>query len=252
MNPPVAPTVEQRIAATKRPQGRSPVMYQRWANLLFLHWKIAPEKIQETLPAGLFVDTYDGHAWLGVVPFFMQGVRPRFCPAVAGLSSFLELNLRTYVYDALGRPGVWFYSLDANQKLAVKIAQTLFSLPYVYAEIEASTNEQTGIDFRSTRPGESQQCYQYRKGKSIGSAKPGSLEYFLVERYILFSHRQRSNRLYIGQVHHEPYPLFTAEINGYSRALFGINGFTDPGREPDHTIMAPGVDVSIFGLKSVR
>ena len=244
--------MDQRIAATRRPRVRGPVMFQRWANLLFLHWTISPEIIQSTLPEGLYVDTYDDQGWLGVVPFFMQAVRPCYCPVVPGLSEFLELNLRTYVHDRHGRPGVWFYSLDANQALAVKIAQTVFSLPYVYADMRADTDSGSGINFLSQRPGEAEQRYQYRKGNAIGPAQPGSLEYFLVERYLLFSHRKRKNALYIGQVHHSPYPLFLAEVPAYSRALFNLNGFTDPGKEADHVLMAPSVDVSIFGLQKVE
>lgn len=98
-------------------------MYQRWRDLLFLHWEYPVEQIQQTLPPGLRVDTYHGQAYLGIVPFFMCDIRPRFLPAVRGISHFLELNLRTYVYDEAGVPGVWFYSLDANQRLAVKVAR---------------------------------------------------------------------------------------------------------------------------------
>ena len=105
-------------------------MYQRWSHLLFLHWRWDPAAIQATLPDGLFVDTHENHAYLGVVPFWMDAVRPRFCPPVPGLSWFLELNLRTYVHAADGTPGVWFYSLDCNNPVAVHLARTLFSLPY--------------------------------------------------------------------------------------------------------------------------
>lgn len=226
-------------------------MYQRWANLLFLHWSVSPEVIQATLPPGLYVDTYHEQAWLAVVPFFMQGIRPRFCPAVPGLSSFLELNLRTYVHDRHGRPGVWFYSLDANQALAVKIAQTVFSLPYVYARMSAGTGTGNTIDLQSTRRGEARQTFQYAPGEAIGHAEPGSLEHFLVERYLLFSYRERSRTLYIGRVHHAPYPLFKPEVSSYSRDLFRLNGFADPERDPDHALMSPGVDVSIYGLEQV-
>ena len=128
------PTMAQREAMRRRPK-RGPVMYQRWYDLLFLHWAWDAAEIQATLPAGLTVDTFDGQAWLGVVPFAMSGVRPRGLPAVGGLSAFLELNLRTYVHAADGTPGVWFYSLDCEQRLAVMIARTLFGLPYRHARM---------------------------------------------------------------------------------------------------------------------
>ncbi len=89
-------------------------MYHSWQDLLFLHWTFKPDLIQQLLPPGLHVDTFDGHAWLGVVPFFMRNIRPWWCPAIPGLSHFQELNLRTYVVDEQGTPGVWFLSLDAD------------------------------------------------------------------------------------------------------------------------------------------
>jgi len=251
MSAPHPPTIEQRIAATRYPDGKRPVMYQRWAHLLFLHWRVPPELIQKDLPDGLFVDTWEGDAWLGIVPFFMQRVRPRFCPAVPGLSDFLELNLRTYVHDRHGRPGVWFYSLDANQALAVRIARTRFSLPYVFAGMRAKMDAHTGVHFHSRRPGGEEQAFVYRKGKHIGIAQPGSLEFFLVERYHLFSFRKRAKRVYIGQVHHTPYPLYTTEVTGASRGLFSLNGFADPGRDADHALMAPSVEVTIFGMQRI-
>jgi uncharacterized protein len=110
-------------------------MYQQWRDLLFLHWEYSTATIQATLPDGLYVDTFDGKAYLGVVPFFMRNIRPRYLPTVPGISNFMELNLRTYVHDREGVPGVWFYSLDANQHLAVKIARRFFHLPYVFAHM---------------------------------------------------------------------------------------------------------------------
>jgi uncharacterized protein YqjF (DUF2071 family) len=226
-------------------------MYQRWANLLFLHWSVSPEVIQATLPPGLYVDTHKEQAWLAVVPFFMQGIRPRFCPPVPGLSSFLELNLRTYVHDRHGRPGVWFYSLDANQALAVKIAQTVFSLPYVYARMSAGKGSGKQIELESTRPGAPRQAFQFAPAETIGHAEPGTLEHFLVERYLLFSYRERSRTLYVGRVHHASYPLFKPRVFSYSRDLFRLNGFADPERDHDHALMSPGVDVSVYGLEPV-
>ncbi len=126
------PTAADRLLLRERPAAPV-VMHQRWRALLFAHWRIDPDAIQKTLPVGLHVDTCDGSAWLGVVPFFMDAVRPAFLPALPWLSWFQELNVRTYVHDEKGVPGVWFYSLDCNQPLAVAIARTLFHLNYRHA-----------------------------------------------------------------------------------------------------------------------
>ena len=243
------PTVEQRLATTRRPADRSPVMRQRWERLLFLHWRVDRDLIQATLPPRLTVDTHDGHAYLGVVPFLMRGVRPRFCPAVPGLSSFLELNLRTYVHDDLGRPGVWFYSLDANQPIAVSLARALFSLPYQHASMRAAVADDGWVDFTSCRRSDQEQRFRYRPDTRLGPAEPGSLEFFLVERYLLYSHRPRDGALLLGQVHHTPYPLASVEVAASSRRLFALNGFADPGRPADHAVMADGVAVSVYGLR---
>ena len=124
----------RRLAQRERPASFL-VGRQRWNHLLFGHWKIDAAEIQATLPPGLFVDTFEGDAYLGVVPFFMQRVRPAWLPPLPGVSWFLELNVRTYVFDAEGRPGVWFYSLDCNQPVAVFLARSLFHLPYFHAKM---------------------------------------------------------------------------------------------------------------------
>ncbi len=119
----------------------SPVMYQSWRDLLFLHWEWDADDIQRSLPSGLRVDRHDGRCYLGVVPFKMRRVRPRFVPPMPGVSDFLELNFRTYAYDASGTPGVWFYSLDANQRLAVAVARRFFHLPYHWARMRVDADD---------------------------------------------------------------------------------------------------------------
>ena len=150
---PRPPDEAGRLAVRRRPLAR-PVMFQQWRDLLFLHWEFSVAEIQRTLPEGLFVDTFEGKAYLGVVPFFMQNIRPRFLPAVPGLSNFMEMNLRTYVHDRAGVPGVWFYSLDANQPLAVAIARRLFHLPYEHATMKSSRSPQGLIRYESQRRGD--------------------------------------------------------------------------------------------------
>ncbi len=243
--------LEAQIALSQAPP-RAPVMFQSWRSLLFLHWRWDPAEIQATLPQGLTVHTFEGDAYLGVVPFLMRNVRPRFCPTVPGLSNFLELNLRTYVYDAQGQPGVWFYSLDANQWLAVKIARTLFRLPYFHATMTAQTRTSGDLDFLSKRAGDSESGrFVYRGEGEAFSAEPGTLEYFLVERYLLFTTRARDGAIFTGRVHHQPYPLQLANPSELSLRLFPLSNFPQPGRPADHQIFSPGVDVDIYWFERV-
>lgn len=129
-----APSLETRKAQQEEPVG-TPVMYQTWRDLLLLHWEWDPAEIQELLPPGLYVDTYGDKAYVAVTPFFMNDVRASFLPEIPGTANFLELNVRTYVYDRNGIPGVWFFSLDCNQNLAVMMAKLFYSLPYHSAEM---------------------------------------------------------------------------------------------------------------------
>ena len=144
------PEMQQRLVVRNHP-GVKPAMHQCWKHLLFLHWAWDPESLQVRLPPGLTIDTWDGHAWLGVVPFYMHNIRPVWSPSIPWVSNFLELNLRTYVYDEAGRPGVWFFSLDANRSLAVWAARRFFSLPYQHARMTA-TQRQGRVFHRSIWP----------------------------------------------------------------------------------------------------
>src|SRR5437764_14098290 len=108
------------------------IMTQTWHELLFAHWPIAPEKIRPLIPSVFTLDTFEGEAWVGVVPFRMSNVRPRWVPPMPGLSAFPELNVRTYV-TIHGIPGVYFFSLDAGNPIAVAAARTVFHLPYFKA-----------------------------------------------------------------------------------------------------------------------
>lgn len=249
---PPAPSLVHRLAARNRP-ARAAVMYQRWRELLFLHWEFSAAQIQATLPDGLYVDTFAGKAYLGVVPFFMQDIRPRFLPSVPGLSNFQELNLRTYVYDRAGIPGVWFYSLEANQRLAVAIARRYFHLPYRYAAMSASRTATGLVRYHSKRsddnPAGRESVFEYGPGPEIPPPAPDSLEFFLVERYQLYA--SQSGRLWRGAVFHPPYPLRSAEVPVWSEQILAGNGFTPTGRPPDHQLLSRGVDVQIFPLERI-
>lgn len=242
-----APSLAQRLVVRERPV-RSAAMFQTWSQLLFLHWRWDAEAIQRTLPAGLTVDTFDGSAWLGIVPFFMRNIRPRFCPCVPWVSNFLELNVRTYVFDANGRPGVWFYSLDCNQPVAVWTARTFFHLPYQHSRMNALIPSAGMVDYTNHRKGDKKPSrFCYTLSKETMEAQPGSLEFFLVERYLLHSSTPRGLRC--GQVHHAPYQVAKADMSAWDTRVLHLNGFTEPSRAPDHVCGSPGVDVSIFALQ---
>jgi uncharacterized protein len=227
-------------------------MWQRWSELLFLHWIVRPEEVQRTLPPGLTVDTFQDAAWIGIVPFFMGRVRPRGLPTVPGLSDFLELNVRTYVRDAQGRPGVWFYSLDCNCWPAVKIARWGFHLPYQHAVMQAQRETGGMISYRCQRRGaeaSGDAVYQYQGKGSASPAVAGTLEFFLAERYRLFSWNSRRRQLYSGEVWHVPYPLQAAEVPQWSAAPARWNGDFKLEGPPATQHYSAGVDVGIFPLR---
>lgn len=251
MNP---PTDSQREEPRRRPQGERPAMFQTWSELLFLHWKVDPDELQKTLPPGLYVDTKDGAAWLGVVPFQMRRIRPAGLFPVPWLSYFLELNVRTYVHDESGRPGVWFYSLDTNRWAAYKIARTLFKLPYFKAIMETAHSGDGWIGYSCQRKGshgEARFRHRPEAGASAIEAEPGSLEFFLLERYLLFSHDPRSGGIYSGQVHHRPYQYHPVEVSEYSSAPIGWDGLPGGSGSPAHACFAEPVDVEVFALKAL-
>jgi hypothetical protein len=153
-------------------------MNHRWESLLFLHWAVSAARVQRTLPAGLTVDTFEGHAYLGIIPFFMRRVRLRGLPPVPGLSAFQELNVRTYVYDKEGVPGVWFYSLSCNQPLAVAAARLFTGLNYMTAKMTADRSDLINYTCRRKRTA-AVAGYRYRGEGAAQEAGIDSLEFFL-------------------------------------------------------------------------
>lgn len=236
----------QRCDLGRRPTGR-PVGYQRWSQLLFAHWPVEPGAVQATLPRGLYVDTFAGAAYLGIVPFAMERVRPAWLPPLPWVSWFLELNVRTYVHDASGRAGVWFYSLDCDRALAVAIARRFFHLPYYDARMAASFRDGT-IHYQCQRRDEAAgSCrYAWTPGATAAPVAPGSLEFFLVERYLLFA-ADAAGRLYAGRVHHAPYRVNSPRISEFSVEPARLAGFRLEGG-PASVLAALPVDVSIFPL----
>ncbi len=232
-------------------------MFQRWEHLLFLHWQIEPEVLQATLPKGLRMDTYDGKAWLAIVPFRMSGVRPRSLPALPWISNFLELNVRTYVTDEAGHPGVWFYSLDCNQPIAVEVARTFFKLDYFHARMRMQQNPDgqgweyvsRRIDRRSILPQDGSGRYIYSSTGPEREAEPGSLEFFLIERYRLFS-LDGKGTIHSGRVWHPPYRITAAEATAWDPGVIDADSLPLPTHPPDHICYSPGVKVEIFPLQT--
>ncbi len=243
------PSLQQRQQEQIAPAG-SPVMFQRWSKLAFAHWTVDPELVQASLPERLAVDTFDGQAWIGLVPFFMERIRPRFLPAAPGLSWFLEMNVRTYVYDReTGRPGVWFYSLDCNQPLAVMIARKFFHLPYFRARMNHRRIGEK-IEYHCQRSGSSASTpltYETKSAAECRNAAPGSLEFFLLERYLLFSSRP-NGQLYVGQVNHPPYQFTEIEMQRPLHPALEQAGFPQ-SKSPSSVLFSPGVDVSVYPLE---
>jgi uncharacterized protein YqjF (DUF2071 family) len=228
-----------------------PQLYQNWRDLLFLHWECPVDVIQKRLPEGLSVDTYQGKAYLAIVPFSMEALHLRGLPTFPGISSFSELNLRTYVVDRHGRPGVWFFSLEADSWISVKIANWAFSLPYrhsiLHKQIEGQRVGYSAIARRD--PGKVRMRFEFTRPDSVEVASPGSLEAFLVERYRLFT--EKNGRLITGRIAHDPYRIGLPALSGYSTHMYRLNGFEPPSTHPDHILYSPGVDVSLFALERV-
>lgn len=240
-----------RITPTLRPDGR-PVGSQSWRNLLFLHWEVPVEALAALLPRELTVDTFEGRAYVGVVPFTMRDVRVWWAPPVPTARHFHELNVRTYVHYRGRDPGVWFFSLDAASTLAVIGARAGFHLPYYRATMELTmTGREVRYTSRRRLAGRNPVDFEatYTIGEAIGSAQPGTFEHFLAERYILFA-QPREGTLLLGQVHHPPYPLHRATVHGVRESMARAAGLPDP-QGPPLVLYSPGVDVDVFGLRAI-
>jgi hypothetical protein len=197
-------------------------MAQSWHDLLFAHWPLPAEALAPLIPPGLTLDTFDGRAWIGVIPFRMSGVRLRGLPPIPGAGAFPELNVRTYVTDAPtgalagegGKPGVWFFSLDAASALAVRVARAWFRLPYYRARMRCEADGD-GIRYESHRTVDAggtaaDFAARYRPTGAPAPPTTGSLEHFLTERYCLYA-KDRRDGLRRAEIRHAPWPLQPAE-----------------------------------------
>lgn len=252
-----------------------------WRDAIFVHWPLAAETLAERLPAGIEPRTFDGRAWLGVVAFVMRSIRPRGIPAFAGLT-FGEANLRTYVAGEDGGEGIYFFHLDAADPLGVLVARTLYRLPYYRATMRversdavdgAQSTEGVGrrIEFTSNRvhPGvpDAHLDVGYGPKAEPSPPKPGSLAEFLVENYRFYvaggdvrldadsaggvAERSRNERVFAGDVAHDPWPLARADIDLRSTNFLAVDGLKRPDADPV-AHYSPGVDVTAGRIRRVE
>ena len=214
------------------------VMTQRWNDLLFAHWPMPAGEIDARLPSGLEADTFQGKAWLGVVPFWMDMIQMRGLPAIPGARRTPELNLRTYVRDRnTGTPGVYFFSLDAANPLAVVVARTFFHLPYFWAQMRVEPRGNTEFEFHSRRLLSRNTVRFSARYRGLGpspkllQSRVGSIETFLTERYCLFT-RDAFGKLLRADIHHVPWTLEEAEAEIEHNDLAAHIGLELPSGKP--------------------
>jgi hypothetical protein len=230
----MTPSVDDRLAARRRPEG-SPVMYQSWGDLLFLHWQVPAELLRKHVPARLEVDAFEGRAFVGVTPFTLWGVRPVFVPPVPFLSEFHEINVRTYVHLAG----------------AVMGARAFYRLPYFTSRIERgqqgdTTHYASARDDSKGAPAEFEATWDVGAGEP--EAEPGTLDFFLVERYTLYA--ADGDKLYRARIHHRPWPLHKARLRSYRSTMVEAAGLGKPAGEPLVHHGGP-VDVEVWPLEEV-
>jgi uncharacterized protein YqjF (DUF2071 family) len=190
-------------------------MAQTWTDLLFAHWSVAPEALEGIVPPELPLDTFDGRAWVGVTPFAVRNLRVRLTFPVPFLSAFPEINVRTYV-TVSDKPGIYFFSLDAGSSFAVASARRLYRLPYFRARMSLEhagpqvsySSERTAVE----APAPASFRARYRPIGETFQARPGTLEYWLTERYCLYT-LEDERRVLRGEIHHPPWPLQAAEAD---------------------------------------
>jgi uncharacterized protein YqjF (DUF2071 family) len=239
-----------RLTIRSRPEGL-PVMRQWWGKLLFMHWPLAPALIRPLVPPQLSIDTFDGQAWVGVVPFTMWGVRPYFTPPVPGLNSFHELNVRTYVHHE-GVPGVLFLSMDINSPVARWAARQFYFLPYYDAEMSLSQEGRT-IVYHSSRTDKDSTAATFDAtwtfGDPLPKTSPDSLDFFLTERYCLYT--SYKEQLYRARIHHRPWPLRAAELSAHDSTVLEALGLPAPAGDP-LLHYAEEIKVDIWPILRVR
>jgi uncharacterized protein YqjF (DUF2071 family) len=215
---------------------------QTWVDLAFLHWRVDEAELQKRLPESVELETFDGAAWLGIVPFLMTSVRLRGLPPLPRYSTFPELNVRTCVRHD-GKPGVWFFSLDAASRLFVEAAKKLYRLPYSHAQMSCR-RDGDHVHYESARAGAAFSG-NYRGRGELFQAEPGSLDAFLVERYCLYT--EDGGRLYRAEIHHPPWGL----QRGEARTDLNTMAPLPVADEAAHVLFSPRQDVVVWPLREL-
>jgi uncharacterized protein YqjF (DUF2071 family) len=214
---------------------------QSWVDTAFINWPVDADALRRLVPESVELETYDGSAWLGITPMLLTGLRLRGLPPLPGVSTFPELNVRTYVTRD-GKPGLWFFSLDAGSTLAVEAAKRFYKLPYTRSHMRYERGE--FVQHEAARAGAAFSG-SYRGIGDLFHAEPGSLEAFLVERYCLYT--EDGGRVYRAETHHAPWHLQEGE------AHIDLNTMAPlplPDVEP-HVLFAPRQDAVIWALKEL-
>ncbi len=219
---------------TQAPRRRgAPAVLMTWRSLLFMHWRIDASLMRPLIPRGLEIETFDGSAWIGVVPFTMTGIRHPLLPPLPGLSAFHELNVRTYVRpaqdDRSEAAGVWFFSLDAACAPAVRSARAAYGLNYLLARMSLSRRGNL-VEYDSLRAhnGAPDATFSaaWRIGDPLPPAAPGSLAHFLTERYCLYTLRR--GILARADIHHTPWRLRSATLDRCRSSMISALGLSEP------------------------
>jgi hypothetical protein len=224
-------------------------MKQVWRDLLFIHYEIDPDQIQSQLPKGLEVDIFEGKTYIAVVPFHMTGIRPRFLPSLPYISNFAELNVRAYV-QRKGKQGVWFFSLDAANPIAVEIARSFFYLPYMNASMQFSEKNQRikYSSFRKDKRGKNAELIlEYEPVSEVYYSQKKTLENWLTERYCLYSVDKKGN-IYRGEIHHQPWQLQKAKMNLTENTMLSSHDLTIQPQEPI-LHFSKYIEVAIYNLE---
>jgi uncharacterized protein YqjF (DUF2071 family) len=227
------------------------IMAQRWENLLFAHWAVPRAALERLVPPNLTLETFDGAAWLGITPFTVSNLRLRALPAVPALSTFPEINVRTYV-TAGGKPGVFFFSLDAGSALAVATARRWYLLPYFRAQFSVDTRDGHVLYANSrTHPNAAPADFsaEYRPTGDVSLAPRGTLAWWLTERYCLYTVDRRGS-LYRAEIHHAPWPLQPADATIQRNTMSSPWNIELPG-PPTLLHFARRLDVTVWPLTRV-
>jgi uncharacterized protein YqjF (DUF2071 family) len=222
------------------------VLGQTWEDVLFLHWRVPSETLRTLVSPLVEVEQHDGSAWIGITPFRLAALRLRGLLPLPGISSFLELNVRTYVSDG-EKPGIWFFSLDAASRLAVEAARAGYKLPYFAARMQ-SVRVGEWINYESVRAGAVGVAFAARDrpvGPEFG-AEAGSLEEFLVERYCLYT--DDAGRLKRAEIHHRPWTLRRAEAEVELNTMAPV----ELGEDDPHVLWGGRQDVVLWALEGAR